>query len=46
LIHHGESLPISAAFGMRYLHVLMRRWAASGRYDRLCLDIGTRAVEW
>jgi uncharacterized membrane protein len=30
LIYHPEALPISAAFGLRYVHTLMRRWAASG----------------
>jgi hypothetical protein len=31
LIHHADALPISAAFRMRYLHDLVRRWAASRR---------------
>jgi hypothetical protein len=30
LIHHGSAHPISAVFGLRYLHVLMRRWAHRG----------------
>jgi hypothetical protein len=30
LIHHLGALPISAAFGLRYIDTLMRRWAASG----------------
>jgi hypothetical protein len=30
LIHHDGALPISAAFGLRYVHSLVRRWAASG----------------
>jgi len=34
LIYHPNALPISAAFGLRYVHTLMRRWAASGMYDR------------
>jgi hypothetical protein len=29
LIHHPGALPISAAFRLRYLHSLVRRWAAS-----------------
>ena len=46
LIHHGEAHPISAAFGLRYLHILVRRWAASGRSTAGCLDVGMRAGEW
>ena len=29
LIHHGGAHPISAVFGLRYLHDLVRRWAVS-----------------
>jgi hypothetical protein len=46
LIYHPEPLPISAAFAMRYLHDLVRRWAAPERRTGGCLEIGTRAVEW
>jgi len=30
LVYHPVTLPISAAFGLRYVHSLMRKWAASG----------------
>jgi hypothetical protein len=46
LIYHAAALPISAVFQLRYLHSLMRRWAASGRGYRRGLDVGTLAVEW
>jgi hypothetical protein len=29
-LHHVCADPISAAFGLRYIHTLLRRWAASG----------------
>jgi hypothetical protein len=35
LIHHPAALPISAVFGLRYVHTLVRKWAASGTHDRL-----------
>jgi hypothetical protein len=38
LIHHPTADPISAVIGMRYLHTLMRRWAASGRGTVVCLE--------
>jgi hypothetical protein len=31
LIHHHDALPISAVFRLRYVHHLMRKWAAGGR---------------
>ena len=46
LIHHPAALPISAVFGMRYLHALMRRWAASGPDIAKCPEVGTLAVDW
>ena len=44
LIHHPKPLPISASFGVRYLHTLMRRWAASRKshWPR----VGACALEW
>jgi hypothetical protein len=30
IIHHISALPISAAFRLRYVHTLLRKWAASG----------------
>jgi hypothetical protein len=30
LIHHHKALPIFAAFGLRYIHILVRKWAALG----------------
>jgi hypothetical protein len=45
LIHHLTALPISAVFGMRYLHILVRRWAASGRVAVRCLEAGMLAAE-
>ena len=38
------ALPISAVFGMRYLHALMQRWAASGLGIAKCLGTGTLAI--
>jgi len=46
LIHHGSADPISAVFRLRYLHVLMRRWAVSWLEGRTCLNVGMRPVEW
>jgi len=46
LIHQPAALPISAVFGLRYLHVLMRRWAASGHITAGGLEVGTRPMEW
>jgi hypothetical protein len=34
LIYHPGALPISAVFRLRYVHTLMRKWAASETYDR------------
>ena len=45
LIHHPAALPISAVFGMRYLHSLMRRWAVSGPGTVKCPEVGMLAVE-
>ena len=30
-LHHVRAHPISAAFALRYIHTLVRRWAASGK---------------
>jgi rare lipoprotein A len=30
LIYYADALPISAVFGLRYVHTLVRKWAASG----------------
>jgi hypothetical protein len=30
LIHHPEVLPISAVFRLRYVNLLLRKWAALG----------------
>src|SRR5476649_562340 len=47
LIHHPGALPISAVFHLRYVHTMVRRWAASGtRVAAKCLEVGTRPVEW
>ena len=35
LIYHPAALPISAVFGLRYVHKLVRKWAASATHDRL-----------
>lgn len=40
LIHQADALPISAVFRMRYLHDLMRRWAASRRLIGVRRQIG------
>jgi hypothetical protein len=34
LIHHFDALPISAVFGLRYVHDLVRKWAASETHCR------------
>jgi hypothetical protein len=44
LIYHYGSLPISAAFTLRYGHLLMQGWAASGTAMRACEARGRR--EW
>ena len=44
LIHHPKPLPISASFGVRYLHTLMRRWAASTKSHGP--GAGACALEW
>jgi hypothetical protein len=36
LVYHHGSLPISAAFTLRYGSLQMRRWAASGTAVRAC----------
>src|SRR5579875_1507440 len=47
LIHHDQALPISAAFALRYVHDLMRKWAASGGVTRpLPAVVGAGPVEW
>jgi hypothetical protein len=46
LIHHPRALPISAVFGLRYVHTLVRKWAASGAYDWQVPEVGMRPVEW
>jgi hypothetical protein len=46
LIHHAGALPISAVFGMRYLHILMRRWAASRHVTGMRRRVGARPAEW
>jgi hypothetical protein len=46
LIHHPRALPISAVFGLRYVHTLVRKWAASGAYDCQVPEVGTRPGEW
>ena len=46
LIHHPRALPISAVFGLRYVHTLVRKWAASGAYDGRVPEVGMRPVEW
>jgi hypothetical protein len=46
-INQCESHPISAAFRLRYLQHLMRRWAASTRFlAGCCVELGTLLVEW
>jgi hypothetical protein len=46
LIHHDNALPISAVFALRYVHTLVRKWAASGMDSRRVPKIGMRPVEW
>jgi len=46
LIHHPGALPISAVFGLRYVHTLMQKWAASGTCGCWRPEVGTRPVEW
>jgi hypothetical protein len=50
LIHHHDALPISAVFGLRYVHHLMRKWAAggratAGRFER-ARRVGVQSTEW
>src|SRR5436305_15061656 len=45
-LHHVRANPISAAFALRYIHTLVRRWAASGKTGRCAPDIGTGPAEW
>ena len=44
LVYHPVTLPISAAFGLRYVSSLMRKWAASGTLAAKCMNM--RPVEW
>jgi hypothetical protein len=44
LVYHHGSLPISAAFTLRYSGLLMRGWAASGTAMRACEARGR--LEW
>jgi hypothetical protein len=47
LIHHRKTHPISAAIRLRYLHQMMRRWAASTRFIAgNCPGVGAYPVEW
>ena len=46
LIHPPRALPISAVFGLRYVHMLVRKWAASGAYGYEVPEVGTRPIEW
>ena len=46
IIHYAGALPISAVFRMRYLHILVRRWAASGRMTGVRCQVGARPAEW
>ena len=50
LIHHHDALPISAVFRLRYVHHLMRKWAAggratAGRFER-ARRVGVQSTEW
>jgi hypothetical protein len=50
LIHHHDALPISAVFRLRYVHHLMRKWAAGGRataerFER-ARRVGVQLTEW
>ena len=46
LIHHHNALPIFAAFGLRYVHILVRKWAALGTCGGRAPEVGMRPVEW
>src|ERR1700712_4167760 len=38
-LHHVRAHPISAAFALRYIHSLVRRWAVSRKSQRCAADI-------
>jgi hypothetical protein len=46
LIHHRKALPIFAAFGLRYIHTLVRKWAALGTGSGCAPQVGMRPAEW
>ena len=43
-VYHPGAVPISAAFRLRYIHTLMRKWAASGTRGRQAHKIIVRPV--
>jgi hypothetical protein len=45
LVYHPGALPISAVFGLRYVHTLMRKWGASGTRGRHARKTSMRPVE-
>ena len=46
LIYHPGALPISAVIRLRYVHSLMRKWAASGTRGRQAHKTSMRPVKW
>ena len=46
LIHHPKALPIFAAFGLRYIHILVRKWAALATCSGCAPQLGMRPAEW
>jgi hypothetical protein len=46
LIHHRQALPISAVFGLRYVHIFVRKWAALGTCSGCSPQVGMAPVEW
>jgi hypothetical protein len=46
LIHHHKALPIFAAFGLRYIHDLVRKWAALGTCSGCAPQVGMRPAGW
>ena len=46
LIHHRKASPFPPRSRLRYLHNLMRRWAASRRCSGCVPEVGSAPVEW
>jgi hypothetical protein len=44
LVYHGRLDPISAAFALRYIHTLVRKWAVSELLT--AAKVGTRSPGW